>query len=76
VGGRDGRQAIILGLLAGLAPLRFVFEALVVKKDLLAHGPHKLFTAIDALDTSILKVAGLVRYGCEHFAVRHLVSST
>jgi len=69
VGCRDGREPIILGLLTSLTTLRLVLETLVVKKDLLAYGPYKLFAAIYALDSSILKVRRLVRYGCEHFAV-------
>jgi hypothetical protein len=60
VGGRDGRETIILGLLAGLAALWFVLQTLVMKKDLLAYGPDKLFTAIYAFDSSILKVRGLL----------------
>jgi hypothetical protein len=50
-----GRQAIVLGLLARLASLGFVLQTLVVEEDLLAHGPHELFTAIDAADRSIRK---------------------
>ena len=38
-----------------------------MKEDLLAYSPNKLFTAIDALDSSILKVRGLVLFGGEHF---------
>jgi hypothetical protein len=69
VGRRDGRETIILGLLTGLAALWFVLQTLVVKEDLLAYGPDKLFTAIYALDSSILKVRGLLQTGREHFDV-------
>jgi hypothetical protein len=62
--GRDGREAIILGLLAGLASLGLVFQTFVMKEDLLAYGPDKLFTAINALDSSILKIRGFVLPGC------------
>jgi len=69
VSGRDGRKAIVLGLLARLAALWFVLQALVVKEDLLADGPDKLFTAIYAFESAILEVRGLVWSGCEHLAI-------
>jgi signal transduction histidine kinase len=55
LGRGDSRQAIVLGLLARLAPLGLVLQTLVVEENLLAHGPHELFTAIDASDRSIRK---------------------
>jgi hypothetical protein len=60
VSGRDGRETIVLGLLAGLAALWFVLQTFVMKENLLAHGPDKLFTAVYAFDSSILKVRGLL----------------
>jgi hypothetical protein len=60
LGRGDGRQPIILSLLAGLAALRFVLQALVVKEDLLAGSPNKGLAAIDACDRSILKVRRLL----------------
>ena len=55
LGCRDGRQPIILSLLAGLATLWLVLQALVVKEDLLARSPNEWLAAIDAGDRSILK---------------------
>jgi hypothetical protein len=49
----DSGQTIVLGVLAGLATLGFVLQTLVVKENLLAHGPDELSTAIDASDGSI-----------------------
>src|SRR5712692_7602428 len=51
----DSRQSIVLGLLAGLASLGLVLQTLVVKKNLLTYGPHKLFAAIDASDRPVRK---------------------
>jgi hypothetical protein len=53
LGRGDSRQSVVLGLLARLAPFGLVLQTLVVEEDLLAHGPHELFTAIDASDRSI-----------------------
>jgi hypothetical protein len=60
LGLRDGRQSIILGLLAWLATFRFVLQAFIVKEDLLTNSPGKRLGAIDAFDRSILKVRRLV----------------
>jgi hypothetical protein len=56
-------------LLAGFTSLGFVLQTFVMKEDLLAHSPDKLFTAIYTRDSSILKVRGLLNSGCEQFAV-------
>jgi hypothetical protein len=53
--GGNGSEALVLGLLAGLAPLGFVFQTLVVKEDLLARGPDEIFPAINTLDTAIVE---------------------
>jgi len=58
--GRYRRQAIVLGLLAGLAALWFVLQTLVVEKHLFAAGPNKRLAAIDASDRSILKIRRLL----------------
>lgn len=55
----DGCQAVVLGLLAGLATFRLVLQAFIVKEDLLAHGPNKRVVAIYTLNRSILKVRRL-----------------
>jgi len=51
----DCSQSVVLGLLARLAPFGLVLQTLVVEENLLAHGPHELFTAIDATDRSVRK---------------------
>jgi hypothetical protein len=60
LGLRDGRQAIVFGLLAWFAAFRFVLQAFIVKEDLLARGPNKWLAAIDARDRSISKVRRLI----------------
>jgi hypothetical protein len=55
LGRGDSRQSVVLGVLARLAPLGLVLQALVVEENLLAHGPHELFIAIDASDRSVRK---------------------
>jgi hypothetical protein len=51
---RDSGQSFVLGLLAGLASLRFVFETFVMEKHLLARGPNKVFITVHASDWAIL----------------------
>lgn len=53
--GGDGREAFVLGLLAGLTSLGFVLKTLVVKKDLFASSPNKILSTINALDIAILE---------------------
>jgi hypothetical protein len=55
LGRGDGRQSIVLGLFAGLAALRLVLQAFVVKEDLLSGSPKKWLAAINARNRSILK---------------------
>ena len=57
--GRYRRQAVVLGLLTGLAALWFVLQTLVVEKYLFATGPNKRLAAIDARDRSVLKLRRL-----------------
>jgi len=52
--GRNCRESLILGLFAGLATFRLVFEALIVKEDLLSCSPRKILTAIYAFDRKIV----------------------
>jgi hypothetical protein len=59
LGCRDRREPVVLGLLAGLAPFGLVLQTLVVEENLLTHGPHELFAAIDASDRSIYKFSWL-----------------
>jgi hypothetical protein len=54
--GGDCRETFILGLLAGLASLGLVLQALVMKEDLFAASPDEVVAAIDALDCSILEL--------------------
>jgi len=56
------RQSIILSLFAGLATLRFVSQALIVKEDLFADSPNEWLGTIDACDRSILKVRRLFSF--------------
>jgi hypothetical protein len=56
LGRRYCREAIVLGLLARLAALRFVLQTFVVKEHLFATRPIKGLVAIDTDDRSILKV--------------------
>jgi hypothetical protein len=49
----NSSQPFILGLLAGLAALGFVFESLIVKENLLARSPNKVFVTIYTLDWAI-----------------------
>jgi hypothetical protein len=53
--GGDGRESLILGLLAWLAAFRFVFQTLVVKENLLARRPDEILPAIYTLDVAIIE---------------------
>lgn len=53
---RNRSQPFILCLLAWLTTLRFVLETFVMKKDLFAGRPDKIFSAINTLDGTILVV--------------------
>lgn len=54
--GRDGRQSFVLCLLAQLAALWWVLQSFVVKEDLFAGGPDKLFAAIYAINFFVVKL--------------------
>jgi hypothetical protein len=54
--GGDSGEAFILSLLAWLAALRLVLQTLVVKENLLARRPDKIFPAIYAPDVAIIKL--------------------
>jgi hypothetical protein len=54
--GRDSGEAFVFCLFAGLAAFGLILESLVMKKDLLAGGPDKFLTAVNAMDHSILKL--------------------
>lgn len=54
--GSDRRQTFVLGLLAGLTPLGFVLQILVVKKDLLASRPDEILAAVYAFDRAVFKL--------------------
>ena len=67
--GRDRSQSFILGLLARFASLWFVLESLVVKKNLLACSPNKVFVTVNAPYWPILIFGFVIRYqhgGCFH----------
>ncbi|HYE66775.1 MAG TPA: hypothetical protein VD966_14395 [Pyrinomonadaceae bacterium] len=49
------RETLVLGLLAGLAPLGLILQTLVVKEDLLAGGPDEIFSAVNTPDRVILE---------------------
>jgi hypothetical protein len=55
----DRSQTFVLGLLAGLATLGFVLEALVVEDYLLACSPDEVLVAVDAPDGAILMLGFL-----------------
>ena len=50
----DRCEAFVFRLFTGLAAFGLVLQSLVVKKDLFSSGPHKILTAIDALDRTVL----------------------
>jgi hypothetical protein len=56
---RNCSQTFVLGLLARLATLWFVFESLVVEEYLLARSPDKVFVAVNAPDRTVLILAFL-----------------
>ncbi|MDT4952110.1 MAG: hypothetical protein QOJ02_248 [Acidobacteriota bacterium] len=53
-GGYRG-EALILGLLARLAPLGFVLQSFIVKEDLLASRPDEILSAVNTLDRAIIE---------------------
>ena len=52
----DRGQSFVLGLFTCLTPLRFIFETLVVEKDLFTSGPNEGLSAIYTVDRTILKL--------------------
>jgi hypothetical protein len=52
--GGDGGQTLVLGLLTGLATFRFVLQTLVVKENLLATRPDKVFVTINTTYVAVL----------------------
>jgi hypothetical protein len=54
--GGDGGQSLVLRLLAGLASLRLVLQAFVMKKNLLASRPDEILSAINTLNVAIIKL--------------------
>jgi hypothetical protein len=55
LGGSDGSEALVFGLLAWFAPLRLVLQTFVVKEDLLAARPDEVVAAVDTLDRAVFK---------------------
>lgn len=53
--GGDGGQTLVLGLLARLAAFRFVLQTLIVKENLLAARPDKVFVTVNAKDIAVLE---------------------
>jgi hypothetical protein len=56
LGGGNGRQSLVLGLLAGFATLGFVLQTLVVKEDLFASSPDEILSTVNAFDRAIRKL--------------------
>jgi hypothetical protein len=56
LGGGNGGETFVLGLLAGLAPLGLVLQAFVMKEDLLPARPDEIISAINTLDRPILEL--------------------
>jgi hypothetical protein len=54
--GGDGGEPLVFRLLTGLAPLRFVPQALVVKKYLFAGRPNKILSTVNALNGAVLEL--------------------
>ena len=52
----DGREALVLRLLARLAALRLVLQTLVVEEELLARRPDEFLAAVHAHDRAILEL--------------------
>ena len=50
-------QPFVLCLLAAFTPLGLVLQSLVVKKDLFSSSPDEVFSAVNALDVAIVKLA-------------------
>jgi len=48
-------ETFILGLLAGFAPLGFILQSFIVKEDLLATRPDKIFCTVKTLNRAILE---------------------
>ena len=69
VGSRNGREAFILCLLAGLAALRWIFQSLVVKEGLLPRCPDKLLVAINTYNSLIVIFARRGNFGREDFGL-------
>jgi hypothetical protein len=53
--GGDGREAFVLGLLAGLTTLGLVLQTFVVEENLLSGCPDEILSAIDTMYVSILE---------------------
>ena len=53
--GGDGREALVLGLLAWLAALGLILQTLVVKEDLLARRPDKIISTVDTLNRAVIE---------------------
>ena len=72
--GGDGGEALILRLLAGLAPLRLVLQTLVVEEELFARRPGEILAAVDAEDQAIHELSlHLYPFSCS-FGGRNLGS--
>jgi hypothetical protein len=55
LGGSDCGETFVLRLFAGLTPLGFIFQTLIVKKDLLTSRPNEIFSAVYTFNIGILE---------------------
>jgi hypothetical protein len=56
LGGGDGREAFVLGLLAGLTTLGLVLQTFIVEENLLSGCPDEILSAIYAMYVSVLEL--------------------
>jgi hypothetical protein len=62
--GSNSCQPFILGLLARLASLRLVFQALIMKENLFSRSPNKVLGTIHASDWAILILTLVTHFQC------------
>jgi hypothetical protein len=55
LGGGNGCESFVLGLLARFASLGFVLQTFVVKEDLLACRPDEIIAAVNTLDRAVVE---------------------
>ena len=60
----DCREAFVLSLFAGLAPLWFVFQSLVVEENLFTRSPDEVLVTVYAFDKAILIFTFVSHFQC------------